>query len=42
MRGTGGTALIPFLKEVRDETGEPVIGVGTEVAHKRKENGDAS
>lgn len=25
LRGTGGTALIPFLKQVRDETREPVI-----------------
>lgn len=24
-RGTGGTALIPFLKQARDETGEPAI-----------------
>lgn len=27
MRGTGGTALIPFLKQARDETGEPAIDV---------------
>ncbi|KAJ5593971.1 uncharacterized protein N7459_000179 [Penicillium hispanicum] len=27
LRGTGGTALIPFLKQARDETGEPVIDV---------------
>ena len=26
LRGTGGTSLIPFLKQVRDETGEPAIG----------------
>lgn len=26
LRGTGGTALIPFLKQARDETGEPAIG----------------
>jgi indoleamine 2,3-dioxygenase len=25
LRGTGGTALIPFLKQARDETGEPAI-----------------
>lgn len=25
LRGTGGTALIPFLKQARDETREPVI-----------------
>jgi indoleamine 2,3-dioxygenase len=24
-RGTGGTALLPFLKQARDETGEPAI-----------------
>ena len=26
LRGTGGTALIDFLKQARDETGEPAIG----------------
>ena len=26
LTGTGGTALIPFLKQTRDETGEPAIG----------------
>ena len=26
LRGTGGTALIPFLKQARDETGEPAMG----------------
>ena len=26
LTGTGGTALIPFLKQARDETGEPAIG----------------
>lgn len=26
LRGTGGTALIPFLKQARDETGEAAIG----------------
>lgn len=25
IKGTGGTALIPFLKQARDETGEPAI-----------------
>lgn len=25
LRGTGGTALLPFLKQARDETGEPAI-----------------
>ncbi|KAI1641749.1 Indoleamine 2,3-dioxygenase [Daldinia loculata] len=27
VKGTGGTALIPFLKQARDETGEPSIEV---------------
>ena len=26
LTGTGGTSLIPFLKQARDETGEPAIG----------------
>ena len=26
LTGTGGTALIPFLKQARDETGEPAMG----------------
>ena len=26
VKGTGGTALIPFLKQARDETGEPAVG----------------
>ncbi|KAK9466396.1 Indoleamine 2,3-dioxygenase [Lipomyces arxii] len=26
VRGTGGTALLPFLKQARDETGEPAAG----------------
>lgn len=25
LRGTGGTALLPFLKQARDETGEPTL-----------------
>ena len=25
LRGTGGTSLIPFLKQARDETGEPAV-----------------
>lgn len=25
LKGTGGTALIPFLKQARDETGEPAV-----------------
>lgn len=29
LRGTGGTALIPFLKQARDETGEPAIDTWT-------------
>lgn len=26
MRGTGGTSLLPFLKQCRDETGDPAVG----------------
>ncbi len=29
LRGTGGTALIPFLKQARDETGEPAVEAWT-------------
>lgn len=29
-KGTGGTALIPFLKQARDETGEPAVGEWTQ------------
>ena len=25
LKGTGGTSLIPFLKQARDETGEPAV-----------------
>ncbi|KAG9234323.1 indoleamine 2,3-dioxygenase-like protein [Amylocarpus encephaloides] len=25
LKGTGGTALLPFLKQARDETGEPIL-----------------
>ncbi|KAK2590587.1 Indoleamine 2,3-dioxygenase [Conoideocrella luteorostrata] len=34
--GTGGTALIPFLKQARDETGEPAIEEWTRRFMKRK------
>lgn len=34
--GTGGTALIPFLKQARDETGEPAIEEWTKRFMKRK------
>lgn len=34
--GTGGTALIPFLKQARDETGEPAIEEWTRNFMKRK------
>ncbi|CRK36385.1 Indoleamine 2 like protein [Verticillium longisporum] len=29
LKGTGGTALIPFLKQARDETGEPAVAEWT-------------
>jgi len=35
-KGTGGTALIPFLKQARDETGEPAIEEWTRRFMKRK------
>ncbi|KAK0386665.1 hypothetical protein NLU13_6500 [Sarocladium strictum] len=35
-RGTGGTALIPFLKQARDETGEPAVEEWTRKFMKRK------
>lgn len=35
-KGTGGTALIPFLKQARDETGEPAIEEWTRQFMKRK------
>ncbi|KAJ6443551.1 Indoleamine 2,3-dioxygenase subfamily [Purpureocillium lavendulum] len=35
-RGTGGTALIPFLKQARDETGEPAVEEWTKRFMKRK------
>ncbi|KAG5986271.1 hypothetical protein E4U43_005593 [Claviceps pusilla] len=34
--GTGGTALIPFLKQARDETGEPAIEEWTKRFMKKK------
>jgi indoleamine 2,3-dioxygenase len=39
LKGTGGTALIPFLKQARDETTENAIGdwVGKLVARRREE-----
>ncbi|KAF1814828.1 Indoleamine 2,3-dioxygenase [Eremomyces bilateralis CBS 781.70] len=52
LRGTGGTALIPFLKQARDETGEPAIdawanrllnnGPGQEGTRLRKVEEDSS
>ncbi|KAI9665042.1 MAG: hypothetical protein M1821_006490 [Bathelium mastoideum] len=51
LRGTGGTALIPFLKQARDETGEPAIdawarrllhnGPGTAASQRSLWNGEA-
>ncbi|KAG6001701.1 hypothetical protein E4U21_003904 [Claviceps maximensis] len=35
-KGTGGTALIPFLKQARDETGEPAIEQWTKRFMKKK------
>ena len=35
-KGTGGTALIPFLKQARDETGDPAIEEWTKRFMKRK------
>jgi len=40
LRGTGGTALIPFLKQARDETGEPAIGNWVRGLIGRREIGD--
>lgn len=34
-KGTGGTALIPFLKQARDETGEPAVHEWTKSFMKR-------
>lgn len=36
LKGTGGTALIPFLKQARDETGEPSIDAWTKRAMVRR------
>ena len=35
-KGTGGTALIPFLKQARDETGEPAVEAWTRRFMKRQ------
>ncbi|KKP04617.1 indoleamine 2,3-dioxygenase [Trichoderma harzianum] len=35
-KGTGGTALIPFLKQARDETGEPAVEEWTKRFMKRQ------
>ncbi|EQK98798.1 Indoleamine 2,3-dioxygenase subfamily [Ophiocordyceps sinensis CO18] len=39
-KGTGGTALIPFLKQARDETAEPAVEEWTRRFMKRKMGGD--
>ncbi|RDA84736.1 hypothetical protein CP532_5244 [Ophiocordyceps camponoti-leonardi (nom. inval.)] len=38
-KGTGGTALIPFLKQARDETGEPAVEEWTKRFMRRKASG---
>lgn len=40
-KGTGGTALIPFLKQARDETSEPTVEEWTKRFIQRKAEGDA-
>ena len=40
LRGTGGTALIPFLKQARDETGEPAIDAWAKRILGSKSEGD--
>ncbi|PFH56639.1 hypothetical protein XA68_16207 [Ophiocordyceps unilateralis] len=40
-KGTGGTALIPFLKQARDETGEPAVEEWTKRFMRRKAGGEA-
>ena len=40
-KGTGGTALIPFLKQARDETGEPAIQEWTKRFMKRQLRNDS-
>lgn len=39
-KGTGGTALIPFLKQARDETGEPAVEEWSRRFMRRKMGGD--
>ena len=42
LRGTGGTALIPFLKQARDETGEKAIDQWTTRIMSRGQGGKGS
>lgn len=40
LRGTGGTSLIPFLRQARDETGEPAVDAwARRVLSKGRDNG---
>ncbi|TKA80180.1 hypothetical protein B0A55_03595 [Friedmanniomyces simplex] len=42
LRGTGGTALIPFLRQARDETGEPAVDAwARRVLSKGRDHGSA-
>ncbi|KAI0470730.1 indoleamine 2,3-dioxygenase [Xylariaceae sp. FL0804] len=42
VKGTGGTALIPFLKQARDETGEPAVGAWARRLMNRQTRGAAA
>jgi indoleamine 2,3-dioxygenase len=42
LKGTGGTALLPFLKQARDETGEPAVEAWTRRFINRTAKSDVS
>jgi len=42
LKGTGGTALLPFLKQARDETGEPAVEAWTRRFMNRKIKSDVA